>query len=127
MEHTDTKGRKKYLATRPDEDWFEAENKSLGTYRLIQDIVPPSVTISGLNSKGKPNAITLSLSDNLSGVTDFSVTVDGSWLLMSHNASMSKAWGKLSDLDLQSGDHVLKIVASDLAGNSTTESISFRN
>lgn len=127
MEHRDAKGRTKHLVCREHDGWYEAENKSLGTYRLIEDNVPPHFSVKGLDGKGKgkKDAIVLSLGDNVSGVVGFKLHVDGRWLLMSHNASMSKAWGKLSELGLEPGEHTLQVEVWDLAGNLKSESILF--
>ena len=126
MECTDFRGRKNYLPTVEYNDWFEAENKYFGTYRLINDITPPFVTVSGLSEKAKKNSIKLSLRDDGSGVSEFKVRIDGQYLLMSHNTSMSRAWGKLADLNLAKGEHVLEVVVKDIAGNVKTKSIDFQ-
>ena len=116
--HTDYRGRTKYIKGEMDEGWYTVRNKALGAYQLMEDSKSPSVSIS---YSSKSSKINVQLADNLSGIDSLAVQVDGEWLRMSHNASLSRAWGSPAELDLQKGNHRVEVYAIDLAGNEVKE------
>lgn len=125
MEFKDSRERISYLKGRQIDGWYEAENKYLGTYQLKLDIKGPIVKVSGLAGSGKKDKLNISISDNMTGIDSIRVEVNGLWLRMSHNASMSRAWGQLSELNLDNGAHELRVYVRDLAGNVKDERLNF--
>ena len=88
----------------------------MGTFYVQEDSQAPLVQVTRVeaNAHGKIN---LTSSDNLSGLDSIRVEVDGRWLMMSYNASMSRSWGNFSDLHLKPGTHKILIRVWDLSGN----------
>ena len=96
--------------------WLQAKTKTSGTFYVKEDDQAPKISLTRADNSAK-GKITLSLSDELSGLDSVRVEVDGRWLMMAHNASKSSAWGDLSDLNLATGTHQVKVQVWDLAGN----------
>lgn len=126
MKFTDTRGRTSYIKGIKNEGWYEVEHKYLGTYQLAIDQKAPTVTVKGIGTQANKRKISLSIADNRSGVDSIRVEVNGNWLRMSYNASMSRAWGDLSEIDIDKGDAEMRIYIRDLAGNVKEERIPFQ-
>ncbi|NNK81359.1 MAG: hypothetical protein HKO93_07660, partial [Flavobacteriales bacterium] len=118
LEHTDYRGRVNYIKGTMRDGWYEVRSKYLGAYRLVEDRVSPQISIEYSSKSRKLN---LHLSDDISGVDTMSVEVNGNWLRMAHNASMSRAWGDLNEIELPSGRTDIRVYARDLAGNEVIE------
>ena len=92
------------------------------TFSEPQDVLPPEITVDSpeakdyLRSDGLP--IQVSASDDLSGLDSLSVSLDGE--------TLSDGTESVDLFLLPLGDHTLSIQATDLAGNSVTETVSFR-
>jgi hypothetical protein len=109
-------GRKTCLGGEFKNGWVQARSKTMGTFYVQEDSQAPLVQVTRVeaNAHGKIN---LTSSDNLSGLDSIRVEVDGRWLMMSYNASMSRSWGNFSDLNLKPGTHKILIRVWDLSGN----------
>jgi len=116
MMQVDEKGRISCLGGSFKNGWVQARTKSVGTFYVTEDLQAPGIEVTRLeaNASGKIN---LSASDAVSGLDSIRVEVDGHWLMMIHNASLSRAWGNFKELNLPSGDHKVRIRVWDLAGN----------
>lgn len=86
--------------------------RSFGTYTIIKDDEPPKITPTRLSS----DDLKFRISDNLSGIKDYEVTVDGEWVLMHYDYKRDLIWSeKLNEFDKYQGEIVLKV--SDKQGN----------
>ena len=93
-----------------------ASNNSNNNSNWLPDSVSPLDFIIGLNDGSYFNhqdtSITFATSDNLSGISYYTVSVDGSAALV--------AVSPYAISGLAVGDHTIEVIAYDVAGNSTT-------
>lgn len=62
---------------------LSASLKKFGNYRIMQDTIPPTITVMDLASKSA--RLRFRLGDNLSGVDSYTLTVDGAWELAEYD------------------------------------------
>lgn len=100
-------------------DWMEAKFRDLGTFQLIIDTEAPALQpvgwSSGSNLKGKPS-ITILAKDAISELSFFRTELDGKWLMFSRK---SDYFIHTFDEKTTAGEHELKVVIADEAGNIT--------
>lgn len=95
--------------------WVTASTKTFGTFSIAYDDTPP--VISRYRNYG--NKISVTISDNLSGVNTYNAYIDGKWWLMELDGKSSKLTGILPDY-LEAGKHEIKIVVTDGRKNTKT-------
>jgi hypothetical protein len=96
---------------------------SFGTFCVVADDVPPTVSASfadGADLSGV-NSVTLTAADNFSGISHFSGTIDGQWIIFERNAARRQYIHRFDSERLQSGrNHTLEFTVRDGRGNTTT-------
>ena len=86
--------------------------RELGTYTILQDTVPPGIRPIYVNNY----AARFKIRDNLSGISSFSATINGEWLLMHFDSKTATIWSeRLDKTTLLKGD--FELVVSDISGN----------
>jgi murein DD-endopeptidase MepM/ murein hydrolase activator NlpD len=89
--------------------------REFGDFTILQDTVPPTIKVIGVNS----TAVRFKIRDNLSGINDYQANINGQWLLMHFDSKSATIWSeKLDKSKPLKGDFTL--VVTDNAGNSTT-------
>ncbi len=117
MVRIDQKGNLSYAGGKAEKGWITESFRTFGTYAVSYDTVAPK--IKTLTSFTKPllrnKFIQLKVSDNLSGVSDWSLTIDGKWYLSEYEPKT----GLISFLpnDLKTGTHEGKLEVWDNCGN----------
>lgn len=92
--------------------------KRLGNYKIANDTIKPTINTLSTVTKGGRD-LKFRLSDNLSGIADYSLTVDGEWVLSSYD-------GKTATLTHQIKRaktpviHKVSVSVIDAAGNRNT-------
>ena len=104
--------------------WVDADIKEMGNYTLGQDLVPPTITPLNPATWVSQQAITLRLSDNLSGVQTYRGEIDGQYVLFEMN-SKSVITYHFDKERLARGKHTLKLVVTDACGNQSTYTYPF--
>ena len=104
--------------------WVDADIKEMGSYTLGQDLVPPTITPLNPATWVSQQAITLRLSDNLSGVQTYRGEIDGQYVLFEMN-SKSVITYHFDKERLARGKHTLKLVVTDACGNQSTYTYPF--
>ena len=104
--------------------WVDADIKEMGSYTLGQDLVPPTITPLNPATWVSQQAITLRLSDNLSGVQTYRGEIDGQYVLFEMN-SKSVITYPFDKERLARGKHTLKLVVTDACGNQSTYTYPF--
>ncbi len=93
-------------------DKFEFRSRTFGTFTLLEDTVPPTLKIYQQNQ----NKISCRINDDLSGIKDYKVTVNGEWVLMQYDAKNNYISSEKLDNDKPfSGEMVITI--TDNANN----------
>lgn len=72
--------------------WISIETRDFGAFDVAVDTIPPVISksnvLEGMNAKGKE--LWWSLSDNLSGVSDYDIFIDDEWHLLSYEPKNGK-------------------------------------
>lgn len=93
-------------------DKFQLYTTSLGKFTLIADTIPPTLRIL----QQSRNEISCLISDDLSGIGDYTVTVNGEWVLMNYDYKTRKIVSEKKDPSKPFiGDLVITI--ADKVGN----------
>ncbi|MBQ5828201.1 MAG: M23 family peptidase, partial [Bacteroidales bacterium] len=95
---------------------------SLGNFTVAVDLVAPVITPTIQNGAVvKGNSVVFRIKDNLSGIKDYRVEIDGHWVLAEHDAKTRRVIVPLQYAKITKGKkHSLVFVLEDNCGNSTT-------
>jgi len=106
-------------------DMLTTKTSELGSYCIMLDTIPPSITPVKFRSKlNGYNSVTFKIGDNIKvgkGGEDLSYKgyIDDQWILMTYNGKNRTVTYKIDD-QLQVGQHTFKLIVRDALGNSTT-------
>jgi hypothetical protein len=108
-------------------DRLEIETRSLGTFAIMEDATPPSITgmtpSAGYAASTRRPIIRARIVDTGSGIDGYSVTYRNQWLLTEYDPETTLIeWER--DEDLPPGKGELVVVVTDNAGNRSERSIS---
>jgi len=109
--------------TKRDGDHFKITTRRFGTFAVMDDTEPPTLTFLELQGAQDKSAarppLNIKVNDGGSGVAEVSATCDGKWLLMEYDPERNLAeWAR--DEDLGAGAHTVVFRAVDRAGNVAT-------
>jgi murein DD-endopeptidase MepM/ murein hydrolase activator NlpD len=105
--------------------WYEARFREFGEFWLEVDQVPPVIAVSGVTdggTLGSGGTIICTVSENKKEIRRFRAELDGNWLLF---AGLGPVYRYRVDEHCPPGEHELKILAEDEAGNITERIIRF--
>ncbi|MES2881923.1 MAG: M23 family peptidase, partial [Bacteroidota bacterium] len=94
--------------------WATAKFRQFGSYQVFIDDVPPTVNAPLLNLS-KATRIVFVPKDNFNSIKKFRVELDGQWLRFSNDKG--RTWIYNFDEKFTRGEHELKVIAEDEAGN----------
>ena len=103
--------------------WYKASFREFGSFQLMIDTEPPSVTPIGFRDGmncSKQRSIVFVVKDNTEEIKNFTATLDGNWLRFTNDKGVRYIYE--FDEMCPAGEHELKIVVEDQVGN-TTEKI----
>ncbi len=106
--------------------WYSASFREFGQFELLVDTAAPVVTPIGFSNGINAAAlsrITFTVKDNSEDLQSFNAYLDGNWLRFSHDKDRYYVYR--FDEKCSKGNHVLKIEATDLAGNITEKTYNF--
>jgi len=117
-----------YTNTKLQGNKLIATTKYLGTYTIVQDAVPPS--ISPLNFSNNKWVSTLSelqlkIEDKESGISNYRATVNGKWILMEYDYKKKTLTYDFNDGITTDTENKLKVIVTDNVGNSSTFEATF--
>lgn len=133
----------KYFAISLDEDlkmiapeggkytkgWLTFRTRSMGPYTVLIDTVAPiikSINFSSThNQLSKMDQIILKAEDASSGVSTYNAYIDGNWTLLEYDYKTNLVWITTEHLNLDSGEHELKVEIGDSVNNFKTFSFNF--
>ncbi|MBU6157499.1 MAG: M23 family metallopeptidase [Bacteroidetes bacterium] len=105
--------------------WYAARFRSFGEYRLEVDLVPPQITVKGVVDGGilkEGEVIVCTLNEDYKEIRLFRAELDGKWLMFE---GMGPVFRYKTDEYCQPGEHQLRFIAEDEAGNRTEKKINF--
>ncbi|OSY87719.1 peptidase M23 [Tenacibaculum holothuriorum] len=118
----------RYTSTRKKENKVFTTTKSLGSYTLKYDSIPPTAYLVNFKNKqwvSKLSALKVKIKDKQSGINDYVATIDGDWVLMEYNHKKGILTYDFNDKKLVGSKHLFKLVVSDNVGNTKTISATF--
>jgi murein DD-endopeptidase MepM/ murein hydrolase activator NlpD len=105
--------------------WYEAKFREFGEFWLEVDEVPPTIAVAGVaegSVLGAGAPITVTVADNKKEIRSFRAELDGQWLLFS---GLGPVFRYRVDEYCPVGEHELKLLVEDEAGNTTERIIHF--
>ncbi|WP_046745772.1 M23 family metallopeptidase [Kordia zhangzhouensis] len=124
----DSKDKPSYSTTKKRGNIFSTSTKSLGTYFLAKDSIPPIVTpVNFAKDKWISNHkyLKIKVDDETSGVRSFRGTINGKWILLEYDPKKQMLIYDFNDLNFTEAKHNLKLIVTDNVGNSTTFTSTF--
>ncbi|PIB30018.1 peptidase M23 [Maribacter sp. 4U21] len=119
----DSKLRPSHLNTYKRGNTFTARTRNLGTYTLAKDSVAPKIETKNFKEKQWLNNykyLSVSISDDLSGINTYSATLNGEWILMEYEPKKNTLTYNFDDKILEKKQCVLKVTVTDNVGNQNT-------
>ena len=98
--------------------WYAAKFRQFGTYQAFIDSEPPTVNAPPTDLS-KSSRIVFVPRDNFNTIKSLRAEVDGQWLRCSNDKG--KVWIYSFDEHFSKGEHNLKVIVEDEAGNKTTK------
>lgn len=121
--HLDENGRPSYSKTYKRDGSFTTRTRTLGTYTLSKDSVAPSITPKNFKERqwlSNYSYLSLTISDDLSGIDTYSATLNGDWILMEYEPKTNTITYNFDDKILNATECELKVTVTDNVGNSNT-------
>lgn len=117
-----------HVNTRRKGNILSAATRTLGTYAISKDDVPP--TIKPVNFKNKQwitknKTLKLKVADKDTGVDGYRATVNGKFILMEYDYKTGVLTHDFADGVVTDTENVLKVIVTDNVGNSTTFEATF--
>lgn len=117
-----------YVSTYKRSGTFTARTRNLGTYTLAKDTIAPKIRTKNFKEKQWLNNysyLSLSISDDLSGIDSYSATLNGEWILMEYEPKRNTITYNFDDKILNQKQCELKVTVTDNVGNENTLTTTF--
>ncbi len=109
-----------YIASTLSGNQLTAHPRTLGAFTIASDTIPPKVISKNSRTNLKQiNNIMIGISDNMSGIKKYNVSIDGEWKCFEYDYKNARLISKVSALGLEAGSHNLEAVIEDECGNQT--------
>ena len=121
--HLDSRMRPLYSKTYKRDGSFTTRTRTLGTYTLVKDSIAPEVKPKNFKEKqwlSNYSYLSLTISDDLSGIDTYSATLNGKWILMEYEPKTNTITYDFEDNISNETECELKVNVTDNVGNSTT-------
>lgn len=110
------------MPAKANNGWASAKFRQLGSYQLIADTLPPTINAPGTGSvvdARKLKRLVFTPRDNMDKIASFRAEVDGQWLRFTNDKG--RTWIYNFDEMFPAGEHTLRVVVRDVAGNETVK------
>ena len=123
----DNKSKLTYLASTISDNQLIAHPRTMGAFTIATDTIAPKVVSKNSRTNLKPsNSIMIGISDNMSGIKKYNVSIDGEWKCFEYDYKNARLIAKVSALNLSDGEHNLEAIIEDECGNQTQWQWTFR-
>lgn len=122
------RNRSRYTSTKKKLDKVYTTTKSLGTYTLQFDSIPPTAKLYNFKNNqwiSQLKKLKVKIRDKESGIKNYRATIDNDWVLMEYNHKKGILSYDFSDKKLVGSKHLFKLVVSDNVGNTKIISATF--
>ncbi|WP_350292278.1 M23 family metallopeptidase [uncultured Croceitalea sp.] len=119
----DKKKEPRHYKTYKRNNTFSARSRTFGTFTLAKDTIAPTVKPRNFKEKqwlSNYHYLSLSISDDLSGIKTYNATLNGEWILMEYEPKTKTITYNFDDKIAGKTQCDLKVVVTDNVGNSTT-------
>jgi hypothetical protein len=120
--------RPSYVYTKRKNNILSASSNIFGTYTLAMDTVAPTIKPVNFEDKkwlSKYRYLTVTIDDELSGISKYRATVNGKWILMEYDYKTKTLTHDFNDNVVKDTKNELKIIVTDNIGNSSTFEATF--
>ncbi|MFD2101076.1 M23 family metallopeptidase [Flagellimonas iocasae] len=124
----DDRLRPSYSTTYKRDGSFTTRTRDLGTYTLARDTVAPTITPKNFKEKqwlSNYSYLSLTISDDLSGIDSYRATLNGKWILMEYEPKTNTITYNFDDNIVNDTQCDLEVIVTDNVGNSTTFTSTF--
>ena len=106
--------------------WVTSKVKSFGAYTVMLDTIAPKITPLDLKAdmKGR-KTFSLKVADDLSGLDQWSGTLDGEWILLEFEPKSKTLRHTFDDRSNAPGKHTFKLEVNDDRGNRNSYTTTF--
>jgi hypothetical protein len=101
--------------------WYTSAFRDFGDFTLVADTEPPAISLPGVSNGAdlsRATRIVATVNDNYLSVKNFRAELDGKWLMFSQKG---RTFTYKFDENCGPGEHILKIMVDDEAGNRTAK------
>lgn len=121
--HLSKKGHPGYSTTYRKNNVLSTRTRNLGDFTIMKDSVAPTIVSHNFKDEqwlSNYRYLKLKIYDDLSGIKNYTATIDGKWILTEYEYKENMLTFDFNDLELEGTKHLLEVIVSDNAGNSTT-------
>lgn len=126
--HLADDGEPEYSFTYKRGDSLTTYTRTLGSYALVRDSVPPVIIAKNFNEKQwltHYKYLILEISDDISGIESYQATLNGEWILMEYDPKTNTLTYNFEDKILNKTKCYLNVTVTDKVGNSSTFTTTF--
>jgi len=119
----DSRSRPIYTSTYKRGTVFSTRTRDLGTYTLAKDTIAPKIRANNFKEKqwlSNYSYLSLTITDDLSGVDTYRATLNGQWILMEYEPKKNVLIYNFDNYILNEKECNLEVIVTDNVGNSTT-------
>ena len=115
-----------YVNSEWEDEWLTARIRSFGNHCIVADTTPPGIKALGTlkNKRIVPDEmLRFKITDNLSGIATYALTINGSWVLAEYDAKYDLLTYKAEARHFRKGDNDLTLTVADNRGNQSLYSV----
>lgn len=119
----DSKLNPDYNSTYKRGNTFSTRTRNLGTYTLAKDSVAPTIRANNFKEKqwlSNYSYLSLTITDDLSGVDTYRATLNGKWILMEYEPKKNLLIYNFDNDVVFEKEYNLELIVTDNVGNSST-------
>lgn len=106
---------------------FSTRTKSLGDFVLVKDSIAPTILpvnfSSVKNNVSKLASLKVKISDDFSGIDQYTPTINGKWILMEYEPKEKTLTFDMSDMIFTDKELIFRLVVKDNVGNENSVTI----
>ena len=116
-------GKLNYIFSYLKDNILSCKTKTLGDFEVARDTIAPKISINKSIEKqtiSNLNGIKFTISDDFSGIKSYNAFLNNQWILMEYESKLKRLLPNQTNIVLNNGTNILKVIVVDNVGNSTT-------
>ena len=109
-------------------NYFYHKTKSLGTYFVKNDSLPPLIQLKNFKNNdwiSNKNFIRLNITDKETGIKNYKVKINSKWTLFEYEYKKNELFYEFDSYFLNQTKNLIEVFIEDLAGNKTQKNFTF--